>query len=86
MVEIFIPAAKCKGEDLRPAVSLAFTLLESTIDLTLFTSPLLQASKRSRSGSVGEILSGLQDRDIFIARNAVPVNTFCTVPLDLTSF
>ena len=59
-----LPAAKCSGDDLLPAVSLAFTLEASTRARILRMSPPLQASNKSRIGSVGEIRSGLADRDI----------------------
>lgn len=42
------PAAKCKGVDFRPAISLALTLVASTKRLTRVTSPLRQASSSSR--------------------------------------
>lgn len=45
------PAAKCRGEDFRPAVSRAFTFCGDTSFLTLETSPLRHASKNSRRGS-----------------------------------
>lgn len=45
------PAAKCKGVDLRPAVSLALTVLGVTNFLTRTRSPVLQASKSSLKGS-----------------------------------
>jgi len=45
------PAAKCRGVDLRPAVSRALTVFGLTNAFTLARSPVLQASKSSRSGS-----------------------------------
>ena len=45
------PAAKCRGVDLRPAVSRALTVFGVTSFLTRARSPVLQASKSSRSGS-----------------------------------
>lgn len=42
-----LPAAKCSGVDLRPAMSLAFTFTASTSFFTLETSPFLQASNSS---------------------------------------
>ncbi|MPC17670.1 hypothetical protein E2C01_010535 [Portunus trituberculatus] len=49
------PAAKCRGEDFLPAVSLAFTFCGVTSFFTLTRSPFLHASKSSRSGSFPEI-------------------------------
>jgi hypothetical protein len=48
---IILPAAKCRGEDFLPAVSLALTFWGETNFLTLETSPLRQASNSSRRGS-----------------------------------
>ena len=59
-----LPAEKCNGVDLRPAVSLAFTFDESTIDRTFVKSPHLQASKSSLNGSLGLILRGSDNLDI----------------------
>ena len=42
-----LPAAKCRGVDFRPAISLAFTLTASTSFFTLDTSPFRQASNSS---------------------------------------
>lgn len=42
------PAAKCRGVDFRPAMSLALTLPASTRRFTRVTSPLRQASSSSR--------------------------------------
>lgn len=42
-----LPAAKCSGVDLRPAMSFAFTFTASTSFFTLETSPLRQASNSS---------------------------------------
>ena len=64
-----LPAAKCNGVDLLPAVSLALTLELSTMALTRITSPDLQASKSSRRGSLGLILRGSDDLDIFTILN-----------------
>lgn len=44
---VTLPAAKCSGVDLRPAMSLAFTFTASTSFFTLETSPFLQASNSS---------------------------------------
>lgn len=49
----FIPAAKWRGVDFRPAVSLAFTVCGVINFFTRLTSPTLQASNNSRSGSLG---------------------------------
>lgn len=43
-----LPAAKCSGVDLRPAMSLAFTFTASTSFFTRETSPFRQASNSSR--------------------------------------
>lgn len=43
----WLPAAKCRGVDLRPAMSFAFTFTASTSFFTLETSPLRQASNSS---------------------------------------
>lgn len=48
-----LPAAKCRGVDLRPAVSLAFTDCGVINFFTRTASPVLQASNNSRRGSVG---------------------------------
>ena len=48
----FIPAAKWRGDDFLPAVSLALTLWWLTSFFTLFRSPFLQASNRSLPGSL----------------------------------
>lgn len=56
------PAAKCSGVDLRPAMSLAFTLPVSTRRFTRVTSPLRQASSSSRKAPLaapGPAASGL---------------------------
>ena len=47
-----IPAAKWRGDDFLPAVSLALTLWWLTSFFTLFRSPFLQASNRSLPGSL----------------------------------
>ncbi len=44
---LYLPAAKWSGVDLRPAMSFAFTLAESTSLFTRDTSPFLQASNSS---------------------------------------
>lgn len=46
-----LPAAKWRGVDFRPAVSLAFTVCELINFFTLIISPVLHASNNSRSGS-----------------------------------
>lgn len=51
VLELDSPAAKCRGVDLRPAVSRALTVFGLTNAFTLARSPVLQASKSSRSGS-----------------------------------
>lgn len=56
------PAAKCKGVDLRPAVSLAFTVCELINFFTLMISPVLHASNNSRSGSFVIITSKFTDK------------------------
>lgn len=56
------PAAKWSGVDLRPAMSLAFTLPVSTRRFTRVTSPFLQASSSSRNAPLaapGPAASGL---------------------------
>lgn len=45
--QLCLPAAKCRGVDLRPAMSLAFTFTASTSFFTLETSPFLQDSNSS---------------------------------------
>ena len=64
---MYLPAAKCNGVDLRPAVSLAFTFVESTIERTFVKSPHLQASKSSRKGSVGLIFRGSDNLDMILS-------------------
>lgn len=54
-----LPAAKCNGVDLRPAVSLAFTVCGVISFFTLAISPVLQASKSSLSGSLAMTASRL---------------------------
>lgn len=51
VLELNSPAAKCRGVDLRPAVSRALTVFGLTNAFTLARSPVLQASKSSRNGS-----------------------------------
>lgn len=51
--KVRIPAAKCRGVDFRPAVSLAFTVWAVINFFTRIASPVLHASNNSRSGSVG---------------------------------
>ena len=51
-----VPAAKCKGVERLPVVSLVFTLIEFAISVTFNMSPFLQASKNSLLGSFSEIL------------------------------
>lgn len=46
-ISFWLPAAKCRGVDLRPAMSLAFTFTASTSFFTLETSPFRQASNSS---------------------------------------
>ena len=64
---MILPAAKCNGVDLRPAVSLALTFVESTIERTFVKSPHLQASKSSLRGSVGLIFRGSDSLDMLEA-------------------
>lgn len=54
-----LPAAKCNGVDLRPAVSLAFTVCELISFFTLTMSPVLHASNSSRNGSLAMTASKL---------------------------
>lgn len=56
---MYLPAAKCNGVDLRPAVSLAFTVCELINFFTLTMSPVLHASNNSRSGSLAMTASKL---------------------------
>lgn len=56
---IYSPAAKCNGVDLRPAVSLAFTVCELINFFTLTISPVLHASNNSRNGSLAMTASKL---------------------------
>ena len=71
---MILPAAKCNGVDLRPAVSLAFTFVESTIERTFVKSPHLQASKSSLRGSVGLIFRGSDNLDM-LERVFFPTST-----------
>lgn len=52
MQKLFLPAAKCRGVDLRPAVSRALTVFGVTNTFTLARSPVLHASNNSLKGSV----------------------------------
>lgn len=51
-----LPAAKCRGVDLRPAMSLALTFTASTSFFTLETSPFRQASNRSLKAPLATLL------------------------------
>ena len=73
---MILPAAKCNGVDLRPAVSLAFTFVESTIERTFVKSPHLQASKSSLRGSVGLIFRGSDNLDMLEAVFFSYLNSF----------
>jgi hypothetical protein len=73
------PAEKWSGDDLLPAVSFALTLPESTRLLILWMSPLLQASNRSLIGSMGEILRGSEDLDMFNLIPSVWDKYFCRI-------
>lgn len=55
----YSPAAKCNGVDLRPAVSRALTVCGVISFFTLAISPVLQASKSSRNGSLAMTVSRL---------------------------
>lgn len=59
---VYEPAAKCNGVDLRPAVSLAFTVCELINFFTLIISPVLHASNNSRSGSFAITTSKFTDK------------------------
>lgn len=61
-VKYSLPAAKCRGVDFRPAVSLAFTVVGVTNFLTRAISPTLQASNSSLRGS---LLLGNGSIDVF---------------------
>ena len=75
-LKMILPAAKCNGVDLRPAVSLAFTFVESTIERTFVKSPHLQASKSSLRGSVGLIFRGSDNLDMLEAVFFSYLNSF----------
>lgn len=57
-----LPAAKCNGVDLRPAVSRAFTVCGVINFFTLIMSPDLHASNNSRSGSLAMAASRFTDK------------------------
>lgn len=63
-----LPAAKCKGVDFLPAVSLAFTVCGVTNFRTRAISPVLQASKSSRRGSLLWLLGKGSMEAVSIAR------------------
>lgn len=56
---LHLPAAKCNGVDLRPAVSRALTVCGVISFFTLAISPVLQASNSSRNGSLAMTVSRL---------------------------
>lgn len=68
-----LPAAKCRGVDLRPAMSLALTFTASTSFFTLETSPFLQASNNSLKEPFAPLLPGFPLLESGVEPGLVPL-------------
>jgi len=80
-----LPAAKCNGVDLRPAVSRALTVCGVISFFTLAISPVLQASKSSRNGSLAMTVSRLTFSIARLRLAIVLVVAVFNVALDVAS-